>query len=578
MARAAGRAPRAWERSIPVALGASAAADVSIVLAPGRTVAGVVRDERGRPVSGVQIRVTHASATEETSAGERGSEWSDDEATYAFPDKRPTTKDGRFELLDVSWHLDAGSTVVLTTSHPGYAVTLRSGIERLEAGVDGVVTLDLVVERGRSLRGTVVDAAGTPVRGAVVSVSPPAMSFYIVRRRSETDDEGRFAIEALPRAEVTITVAAVLFEGVRETVDLQRDDVDRRWILTAGAAVGGLVIDESGALAVGERVTLVDTDEHYVAEAITDETGRFPFGGVPAAFAGGWVLFGHRGGEPVSGPGEDIEIRMRPYTRLRLRLLDARDGSPITAPTDFDRRFPAELSWNQGLTGSSARVDDDGVAALEVDPVAPVSVDVRIDGYRVTSVRFDPAVALERGGLDVPLTPAEPVRGVVRDPTGEPVAGVRIRQMGWRSHSSKREAWTDDDGRFETDAVDDDAWLMLAHDAYAPTVTTLACARDTAPSTTLDLTLHHGARYEGRVTDEQGRPVAGVSVSVRRLGPEGRLPIPWPAAVTGADGRYRIERAPPGSVSVACDGAAATVTTEDGGTGCVDLRIDRALR
>jgi hypothetical protein len=68
------------------------------------------------------------------------------------------------------------------------------------------------------------------------------------------------------------------------------------------------------------------------------------------------------------------------------------------------------------------------------------------------------------------------------------------------------------------------------------------------------------ARVEGRVTDAEGRPVAGLTVEAIPRGKE----IPWsPGATTDAQGRFALSLAAPGSYGFVLTEGDRTVVTDD---------------
>lgn len=181
-----------------------------VVLGACVTFKGKVADEDGKPVAGARVRATtlppivfqpgvadvgHAAGV--LPRGGMGAEM------VEFPDSLkawesklplPTTKsadDGSFELKGVPQGL-----VTLVVDRDGFCGTFKgptpSGKREREVG-----TIEL--SRGRTVRGTVVDAAGAPVAGAEVfgGVEIPVARLSILFKGSPTGADGRFAIDHL---------------------------------------------------------------------------------------------------------------------------------------------------------------------------------------------------------------------------------------------------------------------------------------------------------------------------------------------------------------------------------------------
>ncbi|MCI0705547.1 MAG: sigma-70 family RNA polymerase sigma factor, partial [Planctomycetia bacterium] len=158
------------------------------------------------------------------------------------------------------------------------------------------------------------------------------------------------------------------------------------------------------------------------------------------------------------------------------------------------------------------------------------------------------------------------VSGIVRGPSGEPVAGATLAALARRPFGPGERGLrdevlavttTDEQGRF-TLAVPDDftTWfadrLVTVH-ASAPNMspTTLPVRVPSWPKGTLDLRLSAASPLKGRLRDPSGQPAGGVRVEVVRVGDVvaepvlggsvPQLPPDWPAPVmTATDGTFAI--------------------------------------
>ncbi len=152
-------------------------------------------------------------------------------------------------------------------------------------------------------------------------------------------------------------------------------------------------------------------------------------------------------------------------------------------------------------------------------------------------------------GIDAQLSEGGSISGRVTDETGNPLAGVHVT-LGSPGSS---EAFTDADGsyqlrplaagsyrvRFEGEPGYFVEWFDDAPDEAS--ATPVVVARDQAVSG-IDAQLFDGAAISGTVTDEDGNPLGGITVSAR--GPTRR------SATTGPNGFYRLAGLTTGSYIV----------------------------
>ncbi|MGE0435271.1 MAG: carboxypeptidase regulatory-like domain-containing protein, partial [Planctomycetota bacterium] len=172
-------------------------------------------------------------------------------------------------------------------------------------------------------------------------------------------------------------------------------------------------------------------------------------------------------------------------------------------------------------------------------------------------------------GPTTPTTPPEPTRrdapvvmaitGIVRDAvTNAPIAGALVqvaahdvsrdrpaprRDFGGGAGDTGRLAYgytarTDGDGRYRVVVAGEGNWIVgITADGYLPWNGQIATPQLDGPTATLDATLTRGASLHGVIRGPEG-PVAGMRVSCATW-PRDPL-LPMGAAVTGADGSFRI--------------------------------------
>jgi len=247
------------------------------------TISGRVTDMAdGRPMPGAKVEgrvYLHVS-----SSFMAGMDWRKHPHAETVGDK-----DGNYVLtirtkLSVPDDVQGGSDhVSIMASVPGYAPGFYGrwlGVKRDLLSLTGV---DIALEKGKRITGTVVDPDGKPVEGALVTAGHGILRRSYHQGQTVTDSQGRFALN--------VTTARSLAWGPPKALTISKDGVgqlfiapvDRsdfgRLVLPKGATVAGRVVDTEGR-------GLPDCEVIYVnawADAIyatTDADGRYRFQGI----------------------------------------------------------------------------------------------------------------------------------------------------------------------------------------------------------------------------------------------------------------------------------------------------------
>lgn len=184
--------------------------------------------------------------------------------------------EGRFALNDV----EAGDATVHVQAR-GYAPASQHVGNLVGGGtVSGV---EILLEPGVQVEGTVVNSSGTPVAGAQVFLGEAPMYNRGQSALAQTDREGRFTLDTLPGGASRIAVShpsyapgyadVNLNAGARGTVQI---------VLGSGGTVEGMVTSGGTALA-GQGVGLYfpsPTGQGFQATAQTDANGWYEFKGL----------------------------------------------------------------------------------------------------------------------------------------------------------------------------------------------------------------------------------------------------------------------------------------------------------
>ena len=455
--------------------------------APGPQVRLVGRlvDPVGRPVDDARV-VAHLSGAGElrlrmpTLAGE----------LPARPEAR-SGPDGRFALefpLPDASELEDGPGRGLLASvlgegarlacvHENFAVHVETGLELREGEVDvGTLTM----EPGAAVLGRAVDERGSPVAGATVV--------------------GRLARE---RSAGPGAMLAMLAGSVGETYTRATTGADGRFRVS-GLATGSVDIT---AEADGKQVGHLDGVELLQGDAVDVGDVVLADGGSIAGYVVG------PDGEPVEG----ASVRVSSMSRIVLSSLDdlpRRDlgrEMRLRAETDADGWFSLDGLGNGQF---SVHVSAAGFSRSSTDNVATGTRDLR--------VRMDPLGTL--------VLTVRSARTGERVPDAE-VSARRLELYGPGEPLDVREG--DEPGRWLVEGAGDSGTeITVLADGYASLVHE-GPAVEPGGRRDVEVELLTESVLAGRVTDVDGRGVAGARVQVR----------PWVAPVDPmASGGMRIER------------------------------------
>jgi Carboxypeptidase regulatory-like domain len=179
---------------LKIGVSPGAPAEVTLKLKPARYFNGVVVNEQGRPIPGVQI-----SANAKTPN------------VFAGVETTVSTSDGSFEIFNYPLvpekFLGAVSKGLVSFFHPDY----------IEAKIDDVYALPpreqenlrIVLEAGHTIAGTVMDVAGNPASHVLVKVVDGQH-----RKATMSDRNGKFVLRGVAPGLATLTAHAF---GVKQT-------------------------------------------------------------------------------------------------------------------------------------------------------------------------------------------------------------------------------------------------------------------------------------------------------------------------------------------------------------------------
>jgi protocatechuate 3,4-dioxygenase beta subunit len=536
----------------------------AFALVPVAVAEGAVVDAEGRPVPGVNLQAIPRPVTRVMYSM----------SIAELPQPALSDARGLFRF-----RLPSRIPYEITTQHEGYApVSVKvPPLEPRSSRKD----LRIVLERGRTAFGRVVDTREQPVAGARVSLQRAAGAeddMEIMMWGGDdgsgfegtTDAAGRFEIGRLPagrfdlraRADgfAPMTVPGVVVEGkAAARVDLGTV------VLPPGFNVEGTVVDPQGKPVEGAMVVAQPTDflmmrtfSQVEEPPKTGPDGRFAIPGLREgqridvqAWKEGY-LQGAAVAVDIPAPGP-VRIVLEPGLRITGRVV-AEDGKPVAEAAVYALSEESGTRMSRSRSGGG-HTDETGRFTLEGLEPGKLLVQAAAPGYLAGETRVEAMAGAEPPEVRIVLRAGAVVTGRVLGPDGAPVPGADVRTVqtsreeagfSFRMGGSAR---TDGEGRYRLESIEEGRRSIAAsHPDFQRAVKDLDVR---AGENRLDLQLDRGFPVTGRVVDSGGRPVADarVRLSSRGFG-LGFGPEEMEEAASGADGAFQFPSVAPGTYGI----------------------------
>jgi protocatechuate 3,4-dioxygenase beta subunit len=483
---------------------------VEIVLGEGASIEGRVAGPGGA-ISGARIRIWRdAQVPEEATLFTRLLPPSEGESTYSG-------QDGAYSLRKIepgSYRVEARAQGYATKAFGPVEVRAASENPAADPAATGagVTRIDIVLEKGGSLAGRVVDLRGEPLPGIEVvafplaagpSTPPGEEEDEIVQMgalgagAATTGADGAYEIDHLPDGDYRVLARAKGYEPA-SIPRAARGDPLPDLVLSPYGRIAGRVRDEVTGAPVGSFAVKLDRkdaggqfrEEHRKSRDVESPQGRFASDGLRA---GEWrvrvLARDHTAWEKdvrlEPGGKIDLEAVLRWGCRI-LGFVKAPDGAPITGATIGGR--PEGDWWDR----ASTRSGEDGSYVL---------AGLEAGSYLIRAEHPDHFVSVVEGSTKVEISPEEDVsasfvmrpagriqgriRGVTFSPPGSdqwivtfsPVAGASPAGASRRSGEAPGPdtapqpfwLWTDESGNFLRDGVRPGKYrLALVHKRRTP--------------------------------------------------------------------------------------------------------------
>lgn len=395
---------------------------LTIHLTKAFTLRGVVLDPDRRPVADADVAIETG-----LQSGSSDDATAVDGVTYYRGGRGRATTDehGRFEIPALPWKF-----ATLEVKREPFVVHRDSHTPTLDE-------IEIVLDRGSRLFGTVHDAGGRPAAGAHVAWGPFYRDKHPGRGRMKADATGRFEFMGVTEGDVPLWV------GVRHAghaIVVQQPallDTPITLQLERAQPIAGIVVNESGEPVFGAAVEIAgdrriesnhlqpSTWESLVGstELTTDEDGRFLF---DSLYSGRFELRVTSPRHPdlsvmreVDSGGPELRIVLDPVAMRKVVFRGTVRSEVTGAPIPQFSVMPiiGGMGRGRGFTDPKGRFE-----LVGLEP-GRITLQVSADGHSAFTV---PAETYDVGEheFDIVLRESRTLRLFVHDEDGEPVSAA----------------------------------------------------------------------------------------------------------------------------------------------------------
>jgi protocatechuate 3,4-dioxygenase beta subunit len=439
--------------------------------------------------------------------------------------------------------------------------------------------VEVVLGRGRTLTGRVVDSGGEPQVDAFIALAPMVSEWRWMHDislleesaySSTSDADGRFRLEDLPGQSMGLIASK---EGFAVTRLLDLDLAAADWevdlgdlVLSRGWRLVGVVRTKDGEGIEGAQVKAqrtspadmslasVEWGEASQEPLATDADGRFVVENLARSDRVGITVkhpgfITHISPQLSATTDEPVEIVLEPAARVSGRVENERgrpvEGLKIEVSDKAAASGPRSGMFSQRLRRESVRSGDDGSFTLAQLLSGPVELSARGAGYIASEpVELVAVAGEELTGVLLRVRRGVELSGTVTDSRGRPVAGATVfvareeRTAYLFDTTHVASALSDAEGQYRIEGLDphaDGLALRVRHDDHPILERPLDLEEG---SNRLDLVLEAGATVSGFVFGQEGEPVSGAAVGLENE--PGRSSSERHTTLSTEDGSFEI--------------------------------------
>ncbi len=383
------------------------------------------------------------------------------------------------------------------------------------------------LEGNLSLTGKVISAADKkPVAARVVFEN------MFTHREVETNADGQFVIRSLSPVQGDLEVTSAGFGREQKTVRVPVSG-ELTIELKPQRTVHLTVTDRAGTPITGAVLECIDSARHDFRTVITGDDGTAVLSGlhydastiVVRLTRDGYVA-SREVGESLTLPGDRPDCRhqliMERAGTISGQVVDAKSRTPL---------YGARVFAGDSYTNYAPRdwTDPEGKYSLTGVHPGACTVTVHLAGH-APEMKTVEAAPGETTKLDFEVGEAGLVRGVVKNKSGEPVAGIEVAATNWRGKETLGlRAMTDHEGRFVIENAPADEFVLSIFSSSAPITRTVRVGEATNAEFVLDQSPPR------RIQMSPGQPVpdltikslGGETISFRKLKGKTVLLVFW---------------------------------------------------
>lgn len=444
----------------------------------------------------------------------------------------------------------------------------------LRVDTDDLKNVELRLAAAATLSGVTEDEAGNPVARVPITVTAPyAVAGSQTPLSAISDGAGNFAFERLVPGSYTVAALpgyAHYPSGAPQTVRLEGgESSDVRLTLANGGLLNGSVVDPTGAAVADVDVVAVAASGSHQTPA--DDEGAFVFRGLPP---GDYRVYALRGADPLPTPGmspedkpgtvvsisaekqAEVTLVVQPLDQVLSGVVVNHDGAPVPDAYIELQRTPegaaanhdalTRIGWWGSMVHAPVVSDADGV--FEVGGLAPGAYAVRAH-----HTMFGEALAegvAPGDTLRLQMRGVTSISGTARAKGPAPEA-LWVGLDHAQGHASYAERFFRTDGRWQIDGIPVGTYTVRVESVVGDA--TLPALELQPGNNTVDIELETRGSLSGVVVDlESGKPISGYHVNAETLR-AGLMQDDWNSRVrtTDADGAFKLDEVPAGSITVA---------------------------
>jgi protocatechuate 3,4-dioxygenase beta subunit len=473
--------------------------NVGIALSRGPSVSGLAVDQDGTPLSGARILMV--TALSQTGVLVRGP-LTDEEGKFTWSWIGGVTDDGR---------------VVFGVETPDALPSLGE-IVRLNPAtrLDG---LRLTRQPPASVSLRLVDSSGKPLVKALANLLPDVKGqpsglhgILLMGDHGMTNRDGRTRMSGLRTGPHILTVNSKGRFPFQKTVVIEPGDTDLGDIVVDDLGIlTGRIESTGGKLPKFIRASLGVEGSEESTELLVGEDGSFELRGlVDRKYILHVAANSHRPETfKFAGEAKDLVIRLR---QLGTML--------ITPLCPEDPELDGRITLSQDIPGTTpvVRYFKGSGVEVKVERLNPGPWKVRLQSERWFGMAEVRVLSGQSESVEIRLRRSGTLYGTVRDPAGNPMAGVGIEYDGddtW----GRQGLPTDGEGKYRLVGLPaGKARIRCHHRGFAPNDFEIDLAE--GAEIERDLVLDPGARLQVSVKDREGAAVRGVRVTLQQDGVE----------------------------------------------------------